>query len=55
MVRLLAARNQSLYDSLIEFRLAPKALSETSPPQDGFAAANLGHRPRNSSRRENER
>jgi hypothetical protein len=26
MVRLLAARNQPLYDSLIEFRLAPKAL-----------------------------
>jgi hypothetical protein len=29
-------------------RLAPKALSQTSPPQDGFAAANLGH-PRKSS------
>jgi len=52
MVRLLAARNQPLYDSLIEFRLAPKALSETSPPRDGFAVANLGHRPRNSSRHE---
>jgi len=24
-------------------RLAPKALSQTSPPQDGFAVANLGH------------
>jgi len=23
--------------------LAPKALSQTSPPQDGFAVANLGH------------
>ena len=27
--------------------LAPKALCHTSPPQDGFAVANLGRRPRN--------
>jgi hypothetical protein len=30
MVRLLAARNQPLYDSLIEFRLAPKALLKSA-------------------------
>jgi hypothetical protein len=28
------------------YRLAPRALSHASPPQDGFAVANLGHRPR---------
>jgi hypothetical protein len=28
-------------------RLAPRALPHASPPQDGFAVANLGHRPRN--------
>ena len=29
------------------FYLAPKATFQTSPPQDGFAVANLGHRHRN--------
>jgi hypothetical protein len=30
-----------------DFYLAPKAISQTSPPQDGFAVANLGRRTRN--------
>src|SRR6266446_9240636 len=48
--------SQHVGDNAFHLRAdAPTAQFTTSPPQDGFAVASLGRRPRNSDRRVNKR